>query len=88
AHIAEVWSQFRAEQVYKADSLSVIGSGARWRMLLGLGRFAANWMRVKPRSLLDNSPLAELLQRLVQLDRLPQLMKDGHVQALAVTASS
>jgi NTE family protein len=88
AHIAEVWGQFRAEQVYRADSLSVIGSGARWRMLLGLGRFAANWMRIKPKSLLDNAPLAELLQRMVPLDRLPQLMKEGHLQALAVTASS
>ncbi|QNK69012.1 patatin-like phospholipase family protein [Variovorax sp. PAMC26660] len=88
AHIAEVWSQFRAEQVYRADSLSVIGSGARWRMLLGFGRFAANWMRVKPKSLLDNAPLADLLQRMVPLDRLPQLMQQGHVQALAVTASS
>ena len=88
AHIAQVWSNFRAEQVYRADSLSVIGSGARWRMLLGLGRVAANWMRIKPRSLLDNAPLADLLQRLVPLDRLPQLMQQGHVQALAVTASS
>ncbi|MFH0130331.1 patatin-like phospholipase family protein [Variovorax sp. VaC1] len=88
AHIAEVWSQFRAEQVYRADSLSVLGSGARWRMLLGLGRFAANWMRIKPKSLLDNTPLAELLQRMVLLDRLPQLMQQGHVKALAVTASS
>jgi NTE family protein len=88
AHIAKVWGQFRAEQVYRADSLSVIGSGARWRMLLGLGRFAANWMRIKPRSLLDNTPLAELLQRMVPLERLPQLMAQGHVQALAVTASS
>lgn len=88
AHIAEVWAQFRAEQVYRADSLSVIGSGARWRMLLGLGRFAANWMRIKPKSLLDNTPLAELLRSMVPLDRLPQLMKEGHLQALAVTASS
>jgi NTE family protein len=88
AHIAEVWGRFRAEQVYRADSLSVIGSGARWRMLLGLGRFAANWMRIKPKSLLDNTPLAELLQRMVPLERLPQLMQQGHVQALAVTASS
>lgn len=88
AHIAEVWSQFRAEQVYRADSLSVLGSGARWRMLLGLGRFAANWMRIKPKSLLDNAPLADLLQRMVPLDRLPQLMQQGHVKALAVTASS
>jgi NTE family protein len=83
-----VWSSFRAEQVYRADSLSVIGSGARWRMLLGFGRFAANWMRVKPKSLLDNAPLADLLQRMVPLDRLPMLMQEGHVKALAVTASS
>jgi NTE family protein len=87
-HIAEVWGQFRAEQVYRADSLSVIGSGTRWRMLLGFGRFAANWMRIKPKSLLDNTPLSELLQRMVLLDRLPRLMKEGHLQALAVTASS
>ena len=86
--IAEVWRNFHAGQVYRADSLSVIGSGARWRMLLGLGRFAANWMRIKPRSLLDNTPLAELLGRMVPLDRLPALMQQGHVQALAVTASS
>lgn len=88
ADIAQVWGQFRAEQVYRADSLSVIGSGARWRMLLGLGRFAANWMRIRPRSLLDNAPLAALLRHLVPLERLPQLMREGHLQALAVTASS
>ncbi|WP_418117639.1 patatin-like phospholipase family protein [Variovorax sp. 350MFTsu5.1] len=87
-HIADVWGKFRAEQVYRADSLSVIGSGTRWRMLLGFGRFAANWMRIKPKSLLDNTPLSQLLRRMVPLDRLPQLMKDGHLQALAVTASS
>ncbi len=88
AHIAQFWGEFRAGQVYRADSLSVIGSGARWRMLLGLGRFAANWMRVKPRSLLDNTPLSEMLERMVPLDRLPKLMQQGHLRALAVTASS
>jgi len=88
AHIASFWGDFHADQVYRADSLTVIGSGTRWRMLLGLGRFAANWMRVKPRSLLDNAPLAGLLSEMVPLERLPQLMRQGHVQALAVTASS
>lgn len=88
ARIAEVWRDFRAEQVYRADALSVLGSGARWRMWLGLGRFAANWARLKPRSLLDNTPLAELLARLVPLERLPGLMRQGQLQALAVTASS
>jgi len=38
--------------------------------------------------LLDNTPLAELLQRLVPLQRLPTMLEQGHLHALAVTASS
>jgi len=59
-----------------------------WMTLLSLGWLLAKWRRIKPRSLLDNSPLSDLLQRLVPLDRLPELIRDGHIQALAVTASS
>jgi NTE family protein len=43
---------------------------------------------MRPRSLLDNTPLAELLTRLVPLERLPHLIRKGHMRALAVTASS
>src|SRR6185369_13153913 len=46
------------------------------------------WRRARPRSLLDNSPLDVLLAKLIDTTRLKQVMKDGHVQALAVTASS
>jgi len=60
----------------------------RMRLLLGVGQLIAKWLRVRPRSLLDNRALAGLLQRLVPLDRLPALMAGGHLQALAVTASS
>ncbi|WP_213955286.1 patatin-like phospholipase family protein [Variovorax sp. dw_954] len=86
--IAEVWRNVRAEQVYKADTLALLGSGARWRLVLGLGRFVATVLRIKPRSLLDNAPLAALLKRMVPLERLPELMRAGHLQALAVTGSS
>lgn len=86
--IASVWSRFEAAQVYEADLLSVLRSGARWMSLLSLGWMIARWRRIKPRSLLDNSPLEELLQRMVPLERLPQLIAQGHLQALAVTASS
>ncbi|AVT06941.1 patatin-like phospholipase family protein [Paracidovorax avenae] len=86
--IAHVWSGFHAQQVYRADSLSVMRSGARWLTLLSLGWALARWRRMRPRSLLDNAPLAELLSRLVPLSRLPRLVRAGHVQALAVTASS
>jgi NTE family protein len=37
---------------------------------------------------LDNSPVSDLLARLVPLERLPELIRQGHIQALAVTASS
>lgn len=86
--IAHVWRNFEAGQVYRADSVSMLRSGARWVTLLSLGWLLAKWRRLKPRSLLDNSPLEALLANLVPLERLPELIRQGHVQALAVTASS
>jgi NTE family protein len=86
--IALVWREFRAEQVYRADSLAMLDAAARWRLLLGAGQLIAKWLRIKPRSLLDNTPLAELLARMVPLERLPALMRAGHLKAMAVTASS
>jgi len=86
--IAGVWRNFRADQVYRADSLSMFRTGAKWVTLLSLGWLIAKWRRVKPRSLLDNSPLAELLLSMVPLERLPDLVRKGHLHALAVTASS
>jgi NTE family protein len=86
--LAKVWRNFRAEQVYRTDQLSVLRPGATWMRLLSAGWLIAKWRRIKPRSLLDNSPLKELLHRLVPLERLPDLIHEGHVQALAVTASS
>ncbi|MCA3237488.1 MAG: patatin-like phospholipase family protein [Curvibacter sp.] len=86
--IVAVWENFEAGQVYEADLLSVLRSGARWMSLLSLGWVIARWRRIKPRSLLDNKPLAELLKRMVPLERLPELIAQGHLHALAVTASS
>ena len=86
--IAKTWREFHAHDVYRADHLSMMRSGARWMTLLSLGWLLAKFRRIKPKSLLDNSPLGELLKRLVPLERLPALVRDGHLQALAVTASS
>jgi len=86
--IAEVWRNLRVHLVYRADSLSMLRSGAKWMTLLSVGWLVAKWRRLKPRSLLDNAPLAELLTRMVPLERLPVLIRQGHLQALAVTASS
>lgn len=86
--IAQVWGRLHANQVYGADALSVLRSGARWLTLLSLGWALARWRRMRPRSLLDNAPLETLLRTLVPLERLPRLIDSGHLRALAVTASS
>ncbi len=86
--MAQVWENFRADQVYRADSLGVIRSGAQWLTMLSIGWVIARWRRARPRSLLDNSPLALLLHEMVPFERLPRMLRGRHLQALAVTASS
>ena len=86
--LAEVWENFHADQIYRADSLGVIRTGARWLTLFSLGWLIARWRRARPRSLLDNAPAADLLQRMVGSTAIKQAMHEGHLQALAVTASS
>jgi len=86
--IAKVWQNFSADQVYRADSLGVIRSGAQWLTMLSVGWLIARWRKARPRSLLDNEPLAELLKRLVPLERIPFVQQQRQLHALAVTASS
>jgi NTE family protein len=86
--IGRVWSDLAPEQIYRADALSVVRSDAPWARLISAGWLIAKWRRRGLRSLLDNSPLRRLLEQLVPLDRLAGLLAHGHLDALAVTASS
>jgi NTE family protein len=86
--VVSIWKNFQTHEVYQSDVLSVMRTGARWLSLLSLGWVIARWRRLKPRSLLDNTPLAQLLTTMVPLERLPGLIAQGHLHALAVTASS
>jgi NTE family protein len=88
AGLGDVWENFHAEQVYRSDSIGVIRSGARWLTMMSLGWVIARWRRARPRSLLDNTPLAGLLESWVSTGRVRELMEQGHLQGLAVTASS
>lgn len=86
--IVAVWQGFHAEQVYRTDSIGIVRSGARWLTMMSLGWVIARWRRARPKSLLDNRPLEGLLQRLVDTSRIEQMLSEGHLHALAVTASS
>ncbi len=86
--MVEVWRDFRSEQVYRSDSFGVIRTGAQWLTLFSLGWALARWRRARPRSLLNNEPLHDFLPTLFKLDRLPQMLAEGHLDAVAVSASS
>ncbi|OON64730.1 Patatin [Massilia sp. KIM] len=83
-----VWENVSVPQVYRADSLAVLRSGARWLSLLSFGWLLRKWHASPPNSLLDNTPLAGLLHRALDLPRLDAALSDGVLHALAVTASS
>src|SRR3954468_9574467 len=86
--LLDVWQNIEVEQVYRADSLGVIRSGARWLSLLSFGWLLRKWRAAPPSSLLDNTPLVGLLHRMLDLPRLDAALSDGLLHALAVTASS
>lgn len=86
--LLDVWENITVEQVYRADSLGVLRSGARWLSLLSFGWLLRKWRAAPPTSLLDNTPLVGLLHRMLDLPRLDAALSEGLLHALAVTASS
>ncbi|MFC5474373.1 patatin-like phospholipase family protein [Paraherbaspirillum soli] len=86
--LLDVWEHFTVEQVYRADSLGILRSGARWLSLLSFGWLLRKWHANPPTSLLDNTPLVTMLHRLLDLERLDAVLNKGALQALAITASS
>jgi NTE family protein len=80
----QVWSSLHVSQIYRADSLGLFKTGARW-----LGALSLGWlMRHPPQSLLDNQPLRQLLTDLFDRERLQHAFAQQHLQALAVSAIS
>jgi NTE family protein len=86
--LCQTWNKIAVAQVYRADSIAVLRSGARWLSLLSFGWLLRKWHAAPPSSLLDNTPLAGLLHRMLDLPRLDAALETGHLDALAVTASS
>jgi len=82
-HMLDVWSNFHAAHVYKADVAGVGASGARWLSMLMCG-----WLvKQNPRSLLDNTPLKELLEQSLDFKNIDRAIKSGALYALSITAS-
>ncbi|MDH3553611.1 MAG: patatin-like phospholipase family protein [Gammaproteobacteria bacterium] len=84
AELDRVWGNFRSEQVFRTGNLTMLKSSLHWLAAIVLGGFLVG----TPKSLLDNSPLRALLSRNIRFPRIQNAIKDGYLDAVAVTAAS
>lgn len=81
--VAHVWRSMHASHIYRADTAGILRSGAHWLSML-----VAGWViRTRPRSLLDNSPLRDLLNRYLDFRGVDHAIRSGALHALSITAS-
>lgn len=82
-NLLDIWRNFHAGQVYRADNFGLARTGARWLLALMFGWAVDRY----PKSLLDNAPLRALLTERLDFDRIRQAIDRGALYALSVTAS-
>lgn len=83
-HLERIWSSFRAEQVFVADTIGLASSTGKWLSALTLGWLSGH----TPKALLDTSPLRRLLSRELDLSQIDRHLEARDLHAVAVTASS
>jgi NTE family protein len=81
--LEHVWANFRVHQVFRSDARAMLRAGARW-----MGSLFTGGMIGPPKSLLDNSPLRELLSKVTDFDSIRANVARGDLRALALCATS
>jgi NTE family protein len=81
ANLLEVWENMHCHHIYRTDAWHILKSGAKWLTAMML------ISRENPRSLLDNTPLARMLERNLSFDRIQANIDAGALYAACVTAS-
>lgn len=81
--IMTTWTSLRASSVHCTEPGVVARNLARW-----IWAVIAGGSRGRSVSLLDNTPLRELVHRLVDFTAVRSAVRNGHLDALCVTASS
>ncbi len=83
-----VWKNFHVHHVYRADIFGALRNSVRWLFAaLSGGRLRTISGSSQPVSLLDNSPLAALLYRHIDLSAIQRNIDNGHLTALGITCS-
>ena len=84
ADMEQVWANFSASQVYRSDDWTMLKTSLHWLAAATLGGLGVR----NPSSLLDNAPLRDLLTQNVRFEGIRRSIDQGHLDAVAVTASA
>jgi NTE family protein len=85
ARIVDFWSSLTTGDVYRTDIPIILMGGARWVISLT----PISYLGVtRPRSILDNSPLGDLLRNKIDFGSIRKAIDVGALRAVGVTASS
>jgi NTE family protein len=84
AGLERVWSHFRSEQVFHVDPIHMTRAGMHWILALASGGL----ILTPPKSMLDNSPLRQLLGVHVDFGGIRRSIARGHLRAVALCATS
>jgi NTE family protein len=84
AGLERVWANFRSGQVFHVDAPHMLRAGAHWVLAL----LSGGLVLAPPRSMLDNTPLRELLNRHVDCAGVRRSIARGHLRAFALCATS
>src|ERR1700704_5030165 len=84
AGLERVWANFRSSQVFHVDARHMLRAGSHWVLALISGGLVLS----PPTSMLDNTPLRELLGVHVDCAGIRRSIARGHLRAFALCSTS
>lgn len=84
-YLVNIWSNFQPSDIYRTDVLGVISNTVRWIISLLLNSIGVHGQDGV--SLLDNTPLVQLLDQILPCDKIQGSIDAGALHALSITAS-
>ena len=82
--LSGVWCNFKTNKVYRTETTVMLKSIFQWLLTVSSGGVLAK----NPKSLLDNSPLRQLLEDTINLEGIKNNINKGNLDAFAITAAS
>ena len=82
--LSGVWGNFKTNKVYRTETTVMLKSIFQWLLTVSSGGVLVK----NPKSLLDNSPLRQLLEDTINLEGIKNNIDKGNLDAFAITAAS